>query len=578
LINPRTGRLALAGLAVVVVLLAGLAVWAAAETTGAARPLAGGLKQTEAQLDAMRSLGRLHATLDIYANDPGRETSQTLDVAETAMRRAIAALERERSVNSRELAADILPLLSSFRHKRRDHASLVAEDRRQDADAVYLQELQPLLAGLQTSIDESVPDPMRAMRQQIADVEQRGRLVGHVTAFAAPSGLLLLVLCAAVLRAYRRRLSDRDRVELDRTRLDAMTDALTGLGNRRALMADLEAALAETPGPGSRALFLFDLDGFKGYNDTFGHPAGDALLERLGGKLSVAARTGRTYRLGGDEFCLLTGAGDDPDAISVAAADALTEHGQGFNIGSSWGSVLLHEEAADATVAMQLADRRMYARKNGGRPSVGRQMRDVLLATLTEREPGLAAHVHDVAALAVAVGRRLDLTPVELDELARAAELHDIGKVAIPDSILCKPGPLSDEEWAFMRRHSVIGERILLAAPTMAGVARLVRSHHERMDGTGYPDRLTGEEIPLGARIISVCDAFHAMTNHRAYRDAIGRVEAVAELQRHTGTQFDPNVTAALLAAIDEQASSGTSEGDEGNERPTLTTAVPHAR
>jgi HD-GYP domain-containing protein (c-di-GMP phosphodiesterase class II) len=133
-------------------------------------------------------------------------------------------------------------------------------------------------------------------------------------------------------------------------------------------------------------------------------------------------------------------------------------------------------------------------------------MRDVLLATLAEREPDLTAHVHDVAALATAVGRRLELSPVELDEVARAAELHDIGKIAIPDSILGKPGPLTEQEWAFMRRHTVIGERILLAAPTMAGVARLVRSHHE--------------------------------------------------LQRHAGTQFDPSVIAALLAVIDDQARS----------------------
>jgi diguanylate cyclase (GGDEF)-like protein len=554
LINPRTGRAALAGLAAVVVLLAGLAVWAAAEATHAGDPLAGGLKQTEAQLDAMRSLGRLHAALDSYAGEPGPQTTRALAGAENAMRDAIAGLKRERSLNSRELAADIMPLVASFAHKRRDHAALVAAGHRPDADAVYLQELQPLLAGLQSSIDESLPDPMRGMRRQIAEVKQRGRLVSRVTAVAAPSGLVMLVLCASVLRAYRRRLNDRDRIELERTRHDAMTDALTGLGNRRALMADLEAALASEPGPLPRALALFDLDGFKAYNDTFGHPAGDALLQRLGDKLRTAAGTGQTYRLGGDEFCVVTGTGEDPDPVTAAAAEALTEHGQGFRIGSSWGSVRLHEEAADPTLAMQLADRRMYARKNGGRPSVGRQMRDVLLATLTERQPDLTAHVHDVAALAVAVGGHLQLSPLETVELGRAAELHDIGKIAIPDSILGKPGPLSDEEWAFMRRHTIVGERILLAAPTMAGVARLVRLHHERFDGTGYPDRLAGDDIPLGARIISVCDAFHAMTHNRTYRDALGTPDAIAELQRHAGTQFDPRIIEALLNVLAEQA------------------------
>jgi two-component system cell cycle response regulator len=214
---------------------------------------------------------------------------------------------------------------------------------------------------------------------------------------------------------------------------------------------------------------------------------------------------------------------------------------------------VLHHEAGDATTAMQLADRRMYARKNGGRPSAGRQTRDVLLATLMEREPDLTAHVKDVAELAIAVGRRLELGPVDLDERARAAELHDIGKVAIPDSILSKPGPLSDDEWSFIRRHTIIGERILLAAPAMAGVARLVRSHHERFDGTGYPDRLAGEDIPLGAGIIAVCDAFHAMTHTRVYRDPIGTADAIAELQRQAGKQFDPAIVTTLLATFDHE-------------------------
>ena len=135
--------------------------------------------------------------------------------------------------------------------------------------------------------------------------------------------------------------------------------------------------------------------------------------------------------------------------------------------------------------------------------SAGRQSRDVLLSTLTEREPELGEHLHDVAKLALAVGRELDMSPEELDEVARAAELHDVGKVAIPDAILNKPGPLDEAEWSFMRRHTIIGERILLSAPALRPVARLVRSSHERWDGSGYPDGLAGEEIPLGARIVA---------------------------------------------------------------------------
>jgi two-component system, cell cycle response regulator len=142
------------------------------------------------------------------------------------------------------------------------------------------------------------------------------------------------------------------------------------------------------------------------------------------------------------------------------------------------------------------------------------------------------------------------MSPEDLDEVARAAELHDVGKVAIPDAILNKPGPLDESEWNFMRRHTVIGERILLSAPALRPVARLVRSSHERWDGGGYPDGLRGDEIPLGARVVAVCDAFDAMTTERPYREPIPESQALAELRRCAGTQFDPMVVDAFCRVI----------------------------
>jgi two-component system, cell cycle response regulator len=144
------------------------------------------------------------------------------------------------------------------------------------------------------------------------------------------------------------------------------------------------------------------------------------------------------------------------------------------------------------------------------------------------------------------------MTPDQLDVLARAAELHDVGKMAIPDAILSKPGALDEQEWAFMRRHTIFGERILSAAPALLPVAKVVRSTHERYDGDGYPDRLAGEEIPLGARIIAVCDAFHAMISNRPYRKGMNMEEALEELQRCSGTQFDPAVVDAFREAFGE--------------------------
>jgi diguanylate cyclase (GGDEF)-like protein len=339
---------------------------------------------------------------------------------------------------------------------------------------------------------------------------------------------------------------------LNQTHTEARTDSLTGLSNRRSLMADLELQLELASAASPRALLLFDLDGFKEYNDAFGHPAGDELLVRLAARLADAVGpSGHAYRLGGDEFCALVRLERDGiEPLLAACSAALTERGEGFEVSSSFGSVVLPEEATTPTQALQLADRRMYARKGGRRMSAGRQSRDVLLRTLSERRPSLHLRLRDIGEVALAVGRELHMGPEGLDEVARAAELHDVGKIAVPDAIVDKPGPLDPVEWSFMRRHPLIGERILLAAPALRPVARLVRSSHERWDGGGYPDGLRGDEIPLGARVVAVCDAFDAMTTERPYRQPIEVSEATAELRRCAGTQFDPMVVEAFCRVI----------------------------
>jgi diguanylate cyclase (GGDEF)-like protein len=336
------------------------------------------------------------------------------------------------------------------------------------------------------------------------------------------------------------------------SRRDAMTDPITGLGNRRRLLADLDSALAELPSP--FAIALFDLDGFKGYNDSFGHAAGDALLARMGARLAAAMdRDGAAYRMGGDEFCVLVRGDADPAHATIArASEALAEVGEGFAISSSHGTTQLPAEAERADVALRLADTRMYAHKNARPESVGSQTRDVLVRVVREREPELHDHVLDVGRLAVAVGRRLGVPHEELPELLHAGELHDVGKLALPESILRKPGPLDPDEWEYMRRHTLIGERFLLAVPSLRPVAALVRASHERWDGKGYPDRLAGEAIPLGARIIAACDAFDAMITDRPYRAGMSREDAMAELRRCAGTQFDPAVVAVLLATLED--------------------------
>src|SRR5215210_2110019 len=180
------------------------------------------------------------------------------------------------------------------------------------------------------------------------------------------------------------------------------------------------------------------------------------------------------------------------------------------------------------------------------------EARNVLLRAMYERCPLLGAHGGEVADLAQRTAERLGLDRGSLRAVRHAAELHDVGKLAIPDAVLEKPGPLDEHEWAAMRRHTVIGERIIGSAAGLADVAALVRSSHERWDGTGYPDGLAGAAIPLGARVIAVCDAWDAMTADRPYRPAMTRDEALAELERCAGAQFDPAVVAAFIGVLDE--------------------------
>jgi diguanylate cyclase (GGDEF)-like protein len=359
-------------------------------------------------------------------------------------------------------------------------------------------------------------------------------MAGWFTGLLPVAGLLaMLGLLAAVARAG---LTFNENVVLLRaSRSEALTDSLSGLHNRRMLMRALEAGLAR---PGGQTLVFFDLDGFKHYNDAFGHVAGDALLARLAGKLAASVGDrGSAYRLGGDEFCVLLDPPAGPGDPVIAAADAaLSEHGEGFSIGASYGIAQLPREAATAEQAVRLADERMYVHKDSRRGGGSQQAHSVLVQVLVEREPELHEHLRAVALLAQKTGLELGLHDDDLEKVIRGAELHDVGKIAVPDSVLHKPAALDDGEWQIMRQHPVVGERILATVPALGIVGRLVRASHERWDGTGYPDHLAGDEIPLGARIIGVCDAFDAEL-------------AIRELRRCSGTQFDPAVVEAFCRA-----------------------------
>ena len=374
--------------------------------------------------------------------------------------------------------------------------------------------------------------------------------VGPVPMAMLAFALAMIAFAVVSLRASRRELEAQ-----------ATSDGLTRLGNRRKLLTDLERRTRTATDEAPTALTMFDLNGFKNYNDNFGHPAGDALLLRLGSALGEAAAAfgGRAYRPGGDEFCVIAGAAHQ-HALEEAACRALSEHGEGFSISTAFGSVVIPRDTGDVTVALRKADQAMYAQKHSGRATAGRQSSDVLIRALAERHPEMGEHHDGVAELVSKVAKRLGIDGDELAHLRSAASLHDIGKVAIPDAIINKPGPLSDEEWAYMRRHTVIGERILSAAPALGPAARLVRSTHEAWDGSGYPDKLAGVEIPLGARIITVCDSFDAMISDRPYAAPKSIDDALAELRRCAGTQFDPAIVLVFEQVLADRAKAPTAD------------------
>jgi diguanylate cyclase (GGDEF)-like protein len=401
------------------------------------------------------------------------------------------------------------------------------------------------------TLDDRARGAVRLVVPAMLAVASIGLLLYDESDPLTPARLLAAVALTLVLVHLGRTFSATTKLMREREH-EALTDALTGLPNRRALGADLETVVQRLQ-PGEPALLaVFDLDGFKDYNDVFGHTAGDALLVRLSAKLSASvAGLGRAYRMGGDEFCVIvrSGEGRALDGVQRAAA-ALTETGDGFAIGSSHGIVHIPDEARDAETALRVVDRRLGDSKGLARSSARGQIRDVLLAALSEHNPELGDHTRGVRELAEAVARRLGLDAADVDLVGSTADLHDIGKVAIPRSILDKTGALDAHESSFMRRHTLIGERIISAAPALSAVALAVRSSHERWDGAGYPDGLVGADCPLAARIVAVCDAFDAMIADRPYAAPRSVAGAIRELRRCSGHQFDPTVVDAFEATV----------------------------
>jgi diguanylate cyclase (GGDEF)-like protein/putative nucleotidyltransferase with HDIG domain len=346
----------------------------------------------------------------------------------------------------------------------------------------------------------------------------------------------------------------------EQSREQARHDSLTGLLGHRVFHELLEEQIdAAIP----FSVVLFDIDDFKQINDLHGHQTGDHALRLVSDALRRGTRAGDTvFRVGGEEFCVLLPGLLEQDALAVAegirrkVAAIVSSLLNPVTVSAGVASYPAHGQKRDELLAR--ADAALYSSKRLGknRSSIAGDetprerkpsTRDVSLNLLHNKDPDTVSHSIHVANLTVEIARALELDDTRIGDLRTAARLHDIGKLAIPDAILNKPGPLDVEEFAMIKTHPVVGAE-LMRSWGIAGPAMIVQQHHERIDGSGYPAGLRGDEICIESRIIHAADAYVAMTRDRPYRKAMKREEAYAELERHGGTQFDAEIVATLIA------------------------------
>jgi diguanylate cyclase (GGDEF)-like protein/putative nucleotidyltransferase with HDIG domain len=377
----------------------------------------------------------------------------------------------------------------------------------------------------------------------------------------------------------------------------ASTDSLTGLKNRRAFEEDGARLLGDNEGVVGVALCLMDIDRFKQVNDRYGHLVGDTVLERLARALDHEVPD-RAYRLGGDEFVALMEVGEHLNLfarVQERFTDGLADQVELTEpVTISAGIAMYPDHADDLHTLRKRADMALYRSKYNGRAQISVYGADELdethlsfgagfgyfrsdsrlltahrlvalvdaVADASARERGLLSptkfssvldtwggrdnnHSRTVASLAVALAQRLGVDGEELEHIHVAALLHDVGKIALPEAVLSKPGPLTEEERSLVERHPIIGYE-LIRDLGIARAATFVLHHHERWDGRGYPHRLSGADIPFGSRIILVADAFDALTSDRAYRRGVSIDAAIHEIQSESGRQFDPLIVSAL--------------------------------
>ena len=335
-------------------------------------------------------------------------------------------------------------------------------------------------------------------------------------------------------------------------------DSLTGLFNRRYYQEELIRLGKSKYHPLS--IVLIDINGLKIVNDAFGHKAGDVLLCRVSEELKKAFSTERLARIGGDEFVAIlpnTSTNDAQELIDLAKHEIEKVVIQGMQASVAFG-LATKEDDTYVEKIIKLAEDDMYSHKLYEVSSHRNETIKTILKTLHEKNPREEMHSKRVSEICLKIGENLSMKTNDLNLLKAISNLHDIGKIAIDDNILNKPGKLDKDEWEQIKRHPEIGYRILSSTPEYAEIAQDILCHHERYDGKGYPRGIKGDEIPIRARIISLADAYDAMISERPYREAMTHDEAIEEILKCRGTQFDPEIVDIFIQTF-------TNKDDDSN-------------